>query len=80
MPYQYRVVTHAGKIYVEYLDPSCKEKKWTRVQDSLYSALMHRHFDLEFITIWGAKWWIRRQIRKDMQAATVPVVVWGPYP
>ena len=88
MVYQYRVVTHAGNIYVEYCDTSVKTE-WKKWRDPLWTHFTGRciYCDRYFATVWGAKWWIRRQVKKDKKAATLkaekakaPEVVWGPYP
>ena len=84
--YQYRVVTHAGNIYVEYSDLDRKGHLWKKVQET-YGIVYQISVDTVFYTIWGAKWWIRRQVKKDKKAAERKaekakdsVVVWGPYP
>lgn len=86
--YQYRVVTHAGAIHVEYRKNGT-EDTWNRVQsrewDDWYNEYCYT--DNYFFTVWGAKRWIRRQVKKDKMSAKLeaekakdPVVVWGPYP
>ena len=83
--YQYRVVTHGGKIYVEYKDGISLE--WYREKEIFFGAMTTYTIDLTFCTIWGAKWWIHRQVKADKKFAKYkaekakdPVVVWGPYP
>lgn len=88
MPYQYRVVTHDGKIYVEHR-PADDSMEWRHAMDVYWDVFgsEYRHYYVWFLTVWGAKRWIRKQVKKDKKAAERkaekakdPVVVWGPYP
>lgn len=88
MTYQYRIVTHAGAVYAEYRQKGT-DGSWKHAQDESYNCWDDRHYyhDVYFYTVWGAKRWIRRQVKKDMMSAKLdaekakdPVVVWGPYP
>ena len=84
--YQYRVVTHGGKIYVEYLLVGDASEEWSREKSFTFYGLAGC-YDLEFMTVWGAKRYIRKQVKADKKAAERkaekakdPVVVWGPHP
>lgn len=65
MPTEYRVVIHSSGIYVEYREKGT-EATWKYVQSREWDDWDNEYCytNKYFFTVWGAKRWIRKQVKK----------------